>query len=260
MPMPFRTVGALAVLAALAPALQAQPAAAIADAIYTNARIWTGDAAHPTAQALALRDGTLIAVGSAADVLAHRGPATRMVDLQGRRVVPGFSDAHWHLPTTDQADLTDAKSPAEIVRRLKAWAAKRPAGGWVLGRGWTPSDFPNNTPHRRFLDVAFPGQPVVLTDRDGHQSIANGRALALAKVTAETPDPPRGVIEREAKGVLIQEYCTTCITKHTKITTGARALGEGRPRRGTPAGGGRRGTRRRVGADARARRAARCLR
>jgi len=140
-------------------------------------------------------------VGSAAQELTHRGPATRVIDLQGRRVVPGFSDAHWHLSTTDQADLTDAKSPAEIVRRLKAWAAKRPAGSWVVGRGWTPSDFPGNAPHRRFLDVAFPGQPVVLTDRDGHQSIANGRALALAKVTAATPDPVRGVIEREAQGV-----------------------------------------------------------
>ncbi|WP_310571887.1 amidohydrolase [Gemmatimonas sp.] len=204
MHLPLRMLGmlaTLATLAALAPSLSAQPAALPADAIYTNARIWTGDAAQPSAQALAVRDGKLVAVGTAAQALAYRGPSTKVVDLQGRRVVPGFSDAHWHLPTTAQADLTDAKSPAEIVRRLKAWAAKRPAEAWVVGRGWTPSDFPNNTPHRRFLDAAFPNQPVVLTDRDGHQSIANGSALALAKVTAETPDPPRGVIEREAQGV-----------------------------------------------------------
>ena len=211
MPMPFRTVGVLVVLAALAPSLPAQPASPPADAIYTNARIWTGNAARPEAQAIALRDGMLIAVGSGADALKHRGPATRVVDLQGRRVVPGFSDAHWHLPTTDQADLTDAKSPAEIVRRLKAWAAKRPAGAWVVGRGWTPSDFPGNTPHRRFLDVAFPGQPVVLTDRDGHQSIANGRALALAKVTEPTvADLARRIDEETRKAasfgiVLIQD-------------------------------------------------------
>jgi hypothetical protein len=128
-PQPLRTFAVAAVLAALAPSLQAQPAPPIAnapaDAIYTNARIWTGNAARPEAQAIAIREGKLVAVGSAADALKHRGPATRMVDLQGRRVVPGFSDAHWHLPTTDQADLTDAKSPAEIVRRLKAWAAKQ---------------------------------------------------------------------------------------------------------------------------------------
>ena len=201
MPLPLQMFAVAAVLAALAPSLLAQPAPPVADAIYTNARIWTGDATQPSAQAIAIREGKLIAVGSAAQALTHRGPATRVIDLQGRRVVPGFSDAHWHLSTTDQADLTDAKSPAEIVRRLKAWAAKRPAGSWVVGRGWTPSDFPGNAPHRRFLDVAFPGQPVVLTDRDGHQSIANGRALALAKVTAATPDPVRGVIEREAQGV-----------------------------------------------------------
>ncbi len=208
MPISLRSLAVVASVA-VTPTLPAQRAAAvaaavatpIADAIYTNARIWTGDAAHPSASALAVRNGQLIAVGSAAEALAHRGPSTRVVDLQGRRVVPGFSDAHWHLPTTDQADLTSARSPAEIVRRLKAWAAKRPAGAWVVGRGWTPSDFPNNTPHRRFLDVAFPGQPVFLTDRDGHQSIANARALALAKVTAATPDPARGVIEREAQGV-----------------------------------------------------------
>ena len=187
-------------LAAFAGALPAQPAE-VASAIYTNARIWTGDSARPSAQALAVRDGKLLAVGSDAEALAFRGPATRVVDLQGKRVVPGFSDAHWHLSTTDRADLTDAKSPAEIVRRLKAWAAKRPAGAWVVGRGWTPSDFPNNAPHRRFLDAAFPGQPVILTDRDGHQGLANGRALAMAKVTATTPDPARGVIEREAGGV-----------------------------------------------------------
>ncbi|QJR36788.1 amidohydrolase [Gemmatimonas groenlandica] len=197
----LRTGALLAALAVLAPSLPAQPAVPPADAIYTNARIWTGDAEHPAAQALAIRGGKLVAVGSAAQALAFRGPSTKVIDLQGRRVVPGFSDSHWHLSLTDQADLTDAKSPAEIVRRLKAWAAKRPAGAWVVGRGWTPSDFPNNTPHRRFLDAAFPNQPVVLTDRDGHQSIANGRALALAKVTATTPDPARGVIEREANGV-----------------------------------------------------------
>ena len=201
MPLPLQMFAVAAVLAALAPSLLAQPAPPVADAIYTNARIWTGDATQPSAQAIAIREGKLIAVGTVAQALTHRGPATKVIDLQGRRVVPGFSDAHWHLSTTDQADLTDAKSPAEIVRRLKAWAAKRPAGSWVVGRGWTPSDFPGNAPHRRFLDVAFPGQPVVLTDRDGHQLIANGRALALAKVTAATPDPVRGVIEREAQGV-----------------------------------------------------------
>ena len=179
MPLSFRSAVAIAV-AASAVALRAQPAQTVASAIYTNARIWTGDSAHPSAQALAVRDGRLLAVGSEAEAMAFRGPNTRVIDLQGKRVVPGFSDSHWHLNTTDRADLTDAKSPTEIVRRLKAWAAKRPVGAWVVGRGWTPSDFPNNTPHRRFLDEAFPNQPVILTDRDGHQGLANGRARALA--------------------------------------------------------------------------------
>jgi predicted amidohydrolase YtcJ/outer membrane protein assembly factor BamB len=172
----------------------------LAETVYLGGRISTGEPGAPDAQALAVRDGRVVAVGSDSAIRTLVGPATRVVPLRGRRVVPGFSDSHWHLPTQARADLVEAGAPAEIVRRLKAWAATRPPTAWITGRGWTPSDFPGNAPHRRYLDAAFPTQPVLIADRDGHQSLANSAALRAAKVTAATPDPPRGVIERERNG------------------------------------------------------------
>jgi predicted amidohydrolase YtcJ len=178
-------------------ALGAQPA----DAVYLNGRLWTGDPQRPTATAMAMTNGRLVLVGSDSAVRARIGTATIVTDLGGKRVVPGFIDAHWHLSTASRADLTDAGSPDSIVARLRRWAMGRPPGSWIVGRGWTPSDFPQNAAHRRYLDRAFPSQPVLITDRDGHQAVANSVALRLAKVTASTPDPKQGVIEREAGGM-----------------------------------------------------------
>ncbi|MCA0375908.1 MAG: amidohydrolase [Gemmatimonadetes bacterium] len=185
-----------AAVALLATVARAQPA----DAVYLNARIWTGDAARPTAAALAVRDGRLLVVGSAAAVRARIGPATQVVDLGGKRVVPGFIDSHWHLPTTSRADLLGAGSPDSIVARLQRWSAALPADEWILGRGWTPADFPDGAADRRALDAAFPDRPVYLTDRDGHQALANGAALRRAGVTAASVAPAGGVIEHDATG------------------------------------------------------------
>ena len=188
----------LLVIACAGRPLTAQPPPA--DAVYRNGIIWTGDSTRPSAQALAVRGGRLVAVGSDRDMQALIGPATKQVDLGGKRVVPGFIDAHWHLPTASRADLVGAGNVREIVRRLELWAAKLPKGAWVVGRGWTPSDFPQNAAHKQYLDAAFPDRPVLISDRDGHQSLANSVALRLAKVTAATKDPVQGVIERGAGG------------------------------------------------------------
>ncbi|MBU6367797.1 MAG: amidohydrolase, partial [Gemmatimonadetes bacterium] len=201
-------------------ALAAQPA----DAVYLGGRVWTGEPGAAEAQAVAVRGGRFVVVGSDSAVRAVMGPATRVVQLAGRRVVPGFIDSHWHLPTQARADLVDAGSPAEIVRRLQAWAAKRAPSAWVTGRGWTPSDFPGNAPHKRYLDAAFPTQPVVIADRDGHQSLANSAALRAAKVTAATPDPPRGVIERERDGSptgLLKESAASLVSRLVPPPTAA---------------------------------------
>lgn len=181
---------------AFSASLFAQPA----DHVYRNARVWTADPTRPAATAFAVRGDRIAAVGSDAEMQALIGPGTRVIDLQGRHVVPGFNDAHWHFSANRGADLDGAGSVAEIQRRLQAFARGLPAGAWVIGRGWGPSDFPGNVAHRRYLDAVFPDRPVVLTDRDGHQALANSRALAMATVTRATADPANGRIERDAEG------------------------------------------------------------
>jgi predicted amidohydrolase YtcJ len=172
----------------------------VADAVYRNARIWTGDSAQPSAEALVVRDGRLLFVGASDSSERFVGPNIVVVDLEGRRVVPGFIDAHWHLSTTSSADLSGAGSVAEIGTRLAKWAEGRAGDAWVLGRGWTATDFPDRQPHRRHLDAMYADRPVLLTDRDGHQVLANSALLRLANITRSTPDPAGGRIVRDTDG------------------------------------------------------------
>jgi predicted amidohydrolase YtcJ len=187
-------------LLALLPLLGVAEDRAAPDRIYVNAHVWTGDSAQPEAAAFAVRGDRLLAVGADAPVRALAGIGTEIVDLGGRRVVPGFNDAHWHLPARPGARLDNSGSVAVILQRLQAYAAAHQAEKWLVGRGWMPNDFPDLTAHRRYLDAAFPDRPVVIRDRDGHQALANTRALELAGITAATPDPEDGRIEREADG------------------------------------------------------------
>jgi predicted amidohydrolase YtcJ len=193
--------------ALLLPALACGREAAPELVLY-NAQVWTGDSTRPSVTALAIHGDRIVAVGDDAEILALAGAATRREDLQGRRVIPGLHDAHWHFPTRRSADLTGAANPAELVARLEAFARDLPPDAWLVGRGWTPDMFPGNRPHRAALDAAFPERPVLLTDRDGHQALANAAALRLAAISAETRDPADGVIVREAQGTptgLLQE-------------------------------------------------------
>jgi predicted amidohydrolase YtcJ len=171
------------------------------DRILLNARIWTGDPARPTASAIAISGDRIVAVGSDDSVRALAARGTRIEDLGGRQLLPGFHDAHWHLPTRRQADLVGAADAADIVRRLREFAAGLPADAWVLGRGWTPDMFPGNQAHRVALDGAFPDRPVLITDRDGHQALANSRALEVAGVGPGTFDPAGGAVVKNAAGV-----------------------------------------------------------
>lgn len=170
------------------------------DHIIHNARIWTGDSLLPAATAMAIRGDLVVAVGDDSTVRAMAGPSTTLEDLGARRVIPGFHDAHWHLPTRRSADLVGARDTTDILQRLRAFASTLPESAWVNGRGWTPDMFPANTAHRRYLDIAFPDRPVLLTDRDGHQILANQRALVLAGIGRETPEPAGGAIIRDPSG------------------------------------------------------------
>lgn len=194
------TAGRRFVLALAAAALACGPRAGGPDRILYNARIWTGDSAVPEAEAIAITGDRIVAIGTDRDVRALRGRNTRLEDLQGRRVVPGFHDAHLHLPTQRTVDLAGAADTTELLGRLRRAAEGLPADAWLLGRGWTAVMFPDRQPHRRVLDAAFPDRPVVITDRDGHQVLANSHALMLAGVTRATRDPSGGTIGREPDG------------------------------------------------------------
>ena len=208
---PLQVVGSFIAALTLACTGEAPP-----DRILVNALIWTGDSARPAATALAIRGDRIIAVGDDATIRALAAEVTVVEDVGGRRVVPGFHDAHWHLPTRRTADLVGAADEREVVRRLLDFATTLPADAWITGRGWTPDMFPRNVAHRRYLDGAFGDRPVVITDRDGHQTLANSRALSLAAVSAETREPAGGAIIRDADGTptgLLQETASALVRR-----------------------------------------------
>src|SRR5262245_14833489 len=121
--MRARIVSAVCFALAIGGAAASSRPAAQADRIYVNGKIWTGDDARPSAEALAVRGDRIVAVGAAEAVRELAGAGVPEVDLVGRRVVPGFHDAHWHLPTRRQAELSGAGAVAEIQRRMREWAA-----------------------------------------------------------------------------------------------------------------------------------------
>lgn len=173
-----------------------------ADLVVRNAAIWTGETAMPEAEALAVVGERLVAVGTAAQVTPWIGPATKVLDLGGRRVVPGFIDAHTHFVSGGFAllglDLRHTASPAEFARRIGEAAAQVPPGRWLHLGSWDHEVWPGSPlPRRDWIDAATADVPVFLDRLDGHMGLANSRALALAGITKETPDPPGGAIDRD---------------------------------------------------------------
>lgn len=175
-------------------------AAPAPETIYLNGMVWTVDARQPEAQAFAVRAGRFVAVGTTADMRKLAGPKTQIVDLGQRRVLPGFIDAHWHIPAQRAVRVDGLGSAPAIVERLQADAAAHPGDAVLIGRGWMPADFPDRTAHRRYLDDAFPDRAVLVRDRDGHQLLANGAALRRFGITRATANPPDGIIVRDADG------------------------------------------------------------
>ncbi|MFL5582374.1 MAG: amidohydrolase [Gemmatimonadaceae bacterium] len=193
-------------LAALvaAPALaQQRPAAPPADLIVTNARIYTADDARPTAEAMAVRGGRVLFVGSAREAAALRGAGTRVLDVGGKTVIPGMTDAHGHVVGLGQSlrrvDLVGTRSYDEVIARVVERARQTPAGQWILGRGWDQNDWGDTRfPTHEALSRAVPNHPVFLERVDGHAGLANARAMQAAGVDASTADPSGGRIERDA--------------------------------------------------------------
>ncbi len=180
-------------------------AQAPADLIVTNARIYTVDDTRPVVSALAVRGGRVAFVGDTRGALALRGPQTRVVDLEGRTVIPGMVDAHGHVEGLGEAlatvDLVGSTSLDEVVARVVARGRGTPAGQWIVGRGWDQNRWGDTRfPTHEKLTAAFPDNPVILTRIDGHAIYVNRKAMELAGVSASTRDPEGGHIERDAAG------------------------------------------------------------
>ena len=181
---------------------QSKPAA---DLIITNAKVWTVDKTHPTAQAVAVLGDRIVAVGSNADVDVWRGHDTKVIDAGGKLLLPGFNDAHVHFVSgglqLESVQLNDATSKQEFVRRIAAQAKKTPKGEWIQGGDWDETKWsPLSLPTKELIDAVTPDNPVFVSRYDGHSALANSTALRLAGITSQTPDPPGGVIIRDAQG------------------------------------------------------------
>jgi predicted amidohydrolase YtcJ len=191
---------ALVLAWSIAPA-QSRPAA---DLIVTNAKIWTVDKTRPHAEALAVLGERIVAVGSAAEVDTWHGPMTKVLDAQGKLLLPGFNDAHVHF--VDGGDhlqavqLKDAASPEEFARRIGDRAKTAPKE-WITGGDWDEQKWsPPNLPTKELVDPVTPDTPVWVNRYDGHESLANSVTLRLAGITAKTPDPAGGQIVHDAQG------------------------------------------------------------
>jgi hypothetical protein len=157
------------------------------------------------AQALAIAGGRVQAVGSARDLRPLVGPRTRVLELEGRTVLPAFQDAHVHPPSAGRemllCDLNGLPwSRDAYLTRIAAYAAANPGVAWIAGGGWAMPAFPGGTPSRHDLDSIEPHRPAFLENRDGHGAWVNSRALELAGISRDTPDPADGRIEREPDG------------------------------------------------------------
>lgn len=207
-PMTFRSIWRLALLISGcgAPATpRVNPSAPPVELIVVGGDIRTMDPAHPHAQALAIAGGRIVDVGDSEAIRAKASATTRVIDVHGATVTPGLIDAHCHLyglgVDNDSVSLRALGSEAEAVAVAAAAAKGRPAGEWLLGRGWDQNRWPGQAfPTKASLDAAISDRPVVLRRVDGHASWVNSRALAAANITKATKDPAGGTIVRDARG------------------------------------------------------------
>ncbi|WP_405782924.1 amidohydrolase [Streptomyces sp. NBC_00859] len=201
-----------------------------ADLVLTGGPAFTAGPARTRAGTVAVRGDRIVAVGHD-EVLGLVGPGTEVVDLAGRLLVPGFTDAHVHAVFAGvelgECDLTGTTDLAEYQRRIAAYAAARPEREWITGSGWSMESFAGGVPTRQLIDAVVADRPVLLFNRDHHGAWANTRALELAGITAGTPDPADGRIEREPDGApagTLQEGATGLVARLVPQPTDAEHL------------------------------------
>jgi hypothetical protein len=195
-----------------------------ADLVLLNGNVYTLDDARPKAQAIAVDGEWIVAVGPNREVRRHVGPGTRIIDLDGAHVFPGFNDAHVHVQSTGAlltgVNLLDVHEPALFLERITGATARLPAGSWITRGDWgayeqweagsaggaaaagAPRQAGRFTPNRDLIDRVTPNHPVLVRSFDGEMYLANSLALEAAGITATTPAPRGGTIERDARGRL----------------------------------------------------------
>ncbi|RPI99130.1 MAG: amidohydrolase, partial [Candidatus Aminicenantes bacterium] len=172
------------------------------DLVLVNGKVWTGDPARPWAEAVAVRDGKIFAVGTAAELRALSPSGTKLIELGGALVLPGFIDSHTHFLAGGFAlksiQLREAKSREDFVARIAAKAREAGPGRWILNGDWDHQQFtPVELPRKDWIDAVTPDNPVCVNRLDGHMILANSLALKLAGVTKATPVPPGGEIVKD---------------------------------------------------------------
>ena len=211
----MRLVSRIAFLVALSPAFGCGPQApdigGPADLVLLGGRVVTVDPDHPEAEAVAVRNGRIAAVGTTAEIEATAGPDTEVIQLEGRLAIPGFIEGHGHFMGVGNAQmilkLGEADNWNRIVDLVAEAVAEAPEGGWIDGRGWhqekwdqIPGGAVEGLPHHLGLSEISPRNPVLLRHASGHAAFANALAMELAGIDRSTPDPPGGTIVRDAEG------------------------------------------------------------
>ncbi|MGW1514714.1 amidohydrolase [Streptomyces sp. NPDC002394] len=196
-----------------------------ADLVFTRGPVFTADPARTRATSLAVVGERIVAVGHD-EVRDLVGPGTEVVDLTGKLLLPGFQDAHIHAvgggKELAECDLTGTVGVADYLERIREYADAHPERTWITGGGWSMESFEGGLPTRQLLDSVVSDRPVLLSNRDHHGAWANSRALELAGLTADTPDPADGRIERETDGTpsgVLQEGAIGLVARLVPETT-----------------------------------------
>ena len=182
----------------------APPAAGqVADLMIVNGRVFTADEQGPTAQAVAVVGNKILRVGTDRELETLKGPATRVIDAHGATVAPGFNDSHVHFLSGGESlgdvDLAGLTTLPQVQNAIRDFATVKPDAAWVKGRGWLYSPFPGGTPTKAQLDAVVSDRPAIMTCYDGHSIWVNSKALAMAGITKDTPNPANGVVVKDPR-------------------------------------------------------------
>ncbi len=194
----------LILLAAVAaPSACTKDAVPPADAVFVNGAVYTMNAAQPQASAVAIRDGAIVYVGDNEGALSYAGAETYQEDLEGRMLLPGFHDTHAHVLAGGMAlggcNLEDARDGKRVLAMVEQCMEEfdYPPGEWVIGARWALAAFADGNPRKEWLDEIFGQRPAFFVDTFSHSAWVSSRALEIAGISKDTPDPPQGVIERD---------------------------------------------------------------